>query len=87
VLGAIVAGLADVDAITISLSRLTPSLLKPDHVALAILAAVASDTVSKVGIGAVIGRGPFAAQIASVAVASLLAGAAAFLVTLATLGV
>jgi uncharacterized membrane protein (DUF4010 family) len=87
VLGAIVAGLADVDAITISLSRLTPSLLKPDHVALAILAAVASDTVSKVGIGAVIGRGPFAAQIASVAVASLLAGAAAFLVTLAALGV
>ena len=57
VLGAIVAGLADVDAITISLTRLTPGPLTPDHAALAILAAVASDTVSKVGIGAVIGRG------------------------------
>ena len=35
--------------------------------------------MSKVGIGAVIGRGPFALQIASVAVASLLAGSVAFL--------
>lgn len=86
VLGAIVAGLADVDAITISLTRLTPSPLMPDQAAIAILAAVASDTVSKVGVGAAIGRGPFALQIASVAVASLLAGAAAFLMTLATIG-
>jgi uncharacterized membrane protein (DUF4010 family) len=80
VLGAVVAGLADVDAITISLSRLTPAPLTPDHAALAILAAVASDTVSKIGIGAAIGRGRFALQIAVVAVVSLLAGAAAFLV-------
>jgi uncharacterized membrane protein (DUF4010 family) len=85
VVGAIVAGLADVDAITISLSRLTPGLLAPDHAALAILAAVASDTVSKIGIGAVIGRGRFALEIAVVAVISLVGGTAAFVLTLATL--
>jgi uncharacterized membrane protein (DUF4010 family) len=82
VLGAIVAGLADVDAITVSLTRMTPSPLSAEHAAIAILAAVASDTVSKIGIGAVIGRGRFAAQIAAVAAACILAGAVAFLLTM-----
>src|SRR5262245_9534608 len=82
ILGAIVAGLADVDAITVSLTRLTPAPLTPEHTAIAILAAVASDTVSKIGIGAVIGRGRFASQIAAVAAACLLAGAAACFFTL-----
>lgn len=82
VLGAVVAGLADVDAITVSLTRMTPTPLTAEHAAIAILAAVASDTVSKIGIGAVIGGGRFATQIAAVAAASLLAGAAAFLLML-----
>jgi uncharacterized membrane protein (DUF4010 family) len=82
ILGAAVAGLADVDAITVSLTRLTPAPLTAEHVAIAILAAVASDTVSKIGIGAAIGRGRFALQIAVVAAGCLLAGAATFLFTL-----
>ncbi|NJO35318.1 MAG: MgtC/SapB family protein [Rhodospirillales bacterium] len=79
VLGAVVAGLADVDAITVSLTRMTPTPLTAEHAAVAILAAVASDTVSKIGIGAVIGRGRFAAHIATVAAACLIAGALASL--------
>ena len=82
ILGAVVAGLADVDAITVSLTRLAPTPLTAEHAAIAILAAVASDTVSKIGIGAAIGRGRFALRIAAVAAACLLAGAAAFLFTL-----
>lgn len=82
VLGAVVAGLADVDAITVSLARMTPTPLAAEHAAVAILAAVASDTISKIGIGAVIGRGRFAIQIAAVAAASILAGAVAFLLML-----
>jgi uncharacterized membrane protein (DUF4010 family) len=73
--------MADVDAITVSLTRLTPTPLSAEHAAMGILGAVASDTVSKIGIGAVIGRGRFAWQIAVVAAACLLAGAAAFLFT------
>ena len=81
ILGAVVAGVADVDAITVSLTRLTPTPLTMEDAAIAILAAVASDTASKVGIGAAIGRGRFASQVAAIAAASLLAGAAAFLFT------
>jgi uncharacterized membrane protein (DUF4010 family) len=81
VAGAVVAGIADVDAITVSMVRLTPQTLAPAHAALAILAAVASDTVSKIAIGAVIGRGWFAADLAVMASACLLAGAAAWWLT------
>ena len=57
VAGAIVVGLADVDAVTVSMLRLTPDNLSRAQAVSAILAAVASDTVSKVAIGAAIGRG------------------------------
>jgi uncharacterized membrane protein (DUF4010 family) len=63
VVGAIVVGLVDVDSVTVSISRLTPDPLTSSQAAYAILAAVASDTVSKVAIGAAIGRGWFAAEI------------------------
>jgi uncharacterized membrane protein (DUF4010 family) len=48
---------------------------------LAILAAVASNTVSKIAIGAAIGRGPFAVEIAAMALACLLSGAVALWLT------
>jgi uncharacterized membrane protein (DUF4010 family) len=51
VAGAVVVGLADVDAVTVSMLRLTPETLTGAQAALAILAAVASDTVSKIAIG------------------------------------
>jgi uncharacterized membrane protein (DUF4010 family) len=85
VAGAIVVGLVDVDAITVSMARLTPDTLSPAHAALAILAAVASDTVSKIAIGAAIGRGRFAAEIAVMAFGCIVIGAAAGWLTLTIL--
>jgi uncharacterized membrane protein (DUF4010 family) len=83
VVGAIVVGLVDVDAITVSMARLTPDTLSPADAALAILAAVASDTVSKIAIGAAIGRGRFAAEIAAMALGCIAIGAVAGWLTLA----
>jgi uncharacterized membrane protein (DUF4010 family) len=77
VAGAIVVGLADVDAVTVSMVRLTPDNLSRAQAVSAILAAVVSDTVSKVAIGAAIGRGWFAADLAAMALGSLAAGGAA----------
>jgi uncharacterized membrane protein (DUF4010 family) len=81
VAGAVVVGLADVDAVTVSMLRLTPGTLTAAQAALAILAAVASDTVSKIAIGAAIGRGWFAADLAALAAGCLAAGAAALWLT------
>jgi uncharacterized membrane protein (DUF4010 family) len=85
VAGAIVVGLVDVDAVTVSMLRLTPDTLSRAQAALAILAAVASDTVSKVAIGAAIGRGWFAADLAVMALGCLALGGAATWLTFAFL--
>jgi uncharacterized membrane protein (DUF4010 family) len=77
VAGALILGLADVDAVTVSISRLTPDTLSQTYAALAILAAVASNTVSKIAIGAAIGRGWFAADLAAMAAGCLAVGAVA----------
>jgi uncharacterized membrane protein (DUF4010 family) len=66
--GAIIVGLVDVDSVTISMARLTPGILSLNGAAYAILAAVASDTISKIVIGAGIGRGRFAGEIGAMAV-------------------
>jgi uncharacterized membrane protein (DUF4010 family) len=81
VASAIFAGIADIDAITVSMARLTPETLSASDAALAILAAVASNTVSKVAIGAAIGRGGFAIEIAAMALACLLVGSVALWLT------
>ncbi len=75
VLGAAVAGLVDVDAITIAAARLVPRLLDADTAALAVLAAVATDMLGKIGIALVLGSRRFAAEVAVVALISLAAGA------------
>jgi uncharacterized membrane protein (DUF4010 family) len=85
IIGSAVAGLADVDAISVSMARLAPQTLAPRIASLAILVAVATDTISKVAIGAAIGRGRFALEIAIMALGSLVAGACALLVTNALL--
>lgn len=87
VVGAIVAGLADVDAITVSTARLVPNPLQPEHAALAILAAVVSDTVSKICIGTAIERGRFALLIAAMAALCMCTGAAALAFTVALVGI
>jgi uncharacterized membrane protein (DUF4010 family) len=74
ILGAAAVGIADVDSVAVSVSRLVPHTLHADSAALAILAAVATDTLSKIGIGAAIGRGRFAAEIAAMAAGCLVAG-------------
>jgi uncharacterized membrane protein (DUF4010 family) len=85
VAGAVVVGLADVDAVTVSMLRVTPDTLTRAQAAVAILAAVASDTVSKVAIGATIGRGWFAADLAAMAAGCVGVGAAVAWATLALL--
>ena len=77
VLGAAIAGLLDVDAITIATARLVPHLLEADTAAIAILTAVATDMLGKIGIGLMIGSRRFAFEVAVVALLSLGAGAAA----------
>jgi uncharacterized membrane protein (DUF4010 family) len=86
VAGAVIVGLTDVDAITVSMLRLTPDTLTSAQAVVAILAAVASDTVSKVAIGAAIGRGWFAADLAAMAAGCLAAGAAAAWLTFTLVG-
>jgi uncharacterized membrane protein (DUF4010 family) len=81
--GAAVVGLVDVEAITVSLSRLAPDLLSTQAAAVAILAAVASSTAGKVGIGALIGGVRFAAELATMTLACFLFGAVALWMTLA----
>src|SRR5262245_46477452 len=75
VASAILVGIADVDSVTVSMARLMPNPLTPDQAVYAILAGVASNTVSKIAIGAVIGRGWFAAKIALMALICLAVGA------------
>jgi uncharacterized membrane protein (DUF4010 family) len=83
IIGATFVGLADVDSTTVSMARLTPKPLNPESATFAILAAAASNTLSKIAIGAVVGRGRFAYLIAGMALACLVVGAAALAVTFA----
>jgi uncharacterized membrane protein (DUF4010 family) len=86
VAGAIAIGLADVDAVTVSMARLAPATLSAPQAALAILGAAAGGTVSKAAISAAIGRGTFAAEIAAMAVGCLAIGAGALWATFALIG-
>jgi uncharacterized membrane protein (DUF4010 family) len=75
---AAVVGLVDVDAVSVSLARMTPESLPEREAIVAVLAAVVADTVSKIAIGAGIGRGNFAMRITMMAAGCLAAGFAAF---------
>ena len=79
--GAAIAGLFDVDAVTVSMARLAPGTLSPRNAALAILTAVATDTISKIAIGAALGRGVFALEIGGMALACFVAGGVALWLT------
>ncbi len=78
IIGALALGLADVDAVTVSMARLTPQPLSLQSAALAILAAVVSNNLSKVAIGVAVGRGAFAIEIAVMAFLCFIGGAVAF---------
>jgi uncharacterized membrane protein (DUF4010 family) len=79
IVGAFALGLADVDAVTVSMARLTPQPLSLPNAALAILAAVASNNIAKTAIGAVAGRGAFALEIGLMALLCFGAAAMAYL--------
>jgi uncharacterized membrane protein (DUF4010 family) len=87
ILGAAIVGLVDVDAITVSIARLTPDIMHARTAALAILAAVATDTASKIAIGAVIGRGRFALEVGVMALVCFAAGGVALWGTLSLIAV
>ena len=83
--GAAIAGLFDVDAITVSMARLAPRPLDTQSAALAIIVAAATDTLSKVAIGASLGARRFALELAAMALACFLAGGIALWLTFALL--
>jgi uncharacterized membrane protein (DUF4010 family) len=80
-LGAAIVGLVDVDAITVSISRLVPDTLTRQDGAIAVLTAVATNTLSKIAIGAGIGRGVFALEIAGMGFVCFIAGGLALWLT------
>jgi len=80
-LGAAVVGIADVDSIVVSAAMLAPTPLSLHSVALIVLTAVATNTAGKVVIGASIGRGAFAVEIACMAIACFVAGGLALALT------
>jgi uncharacterized membrane protein (DUF4010 family) len=71
--GAVVMGLADVDAVAVSMAQLAPQPLSTAAASYAILAAVASNTASKLALGAAIGRGWFALEMALMSLAVVVA--------------
>jgi len=85
-LGAAGVGLADVDSVTIAMSRLVPAPLGEVGAASAILAAVASNMASKLAIAGIVGRGRFAGEVAAMTAACWLAGLAALWASLTLAG-
>ncbi|TGY90521.1 DUF4010 domain-containing protein [Marinicauda algicola] len=71
---AAIAGLVDVDAITLAAGRMIGAEVAAATGVLAALVAVAADTVSKAGLGAVFGRGAFALPYGLASLAALVAG-------------
>ncbi|HEX7565040.1 MAG TPA: DUF4010 domain-containing protein, partial [Bradyrhizobium sp.] len=86
-LGATVAGVADVDAVTVAMVRLVPQTLGPRDAAVAALAAVAANTIGKIAVAAFIAGGRFAAEISLMALGCLIAGAVALWMTFSLLPV
>jgi uncharacterized membrane protein (DUF4010 family) len=84
-LGAMVAGVADADAVTVAMTRLVPQTLSPRSAAVAMLAAVAANTIGKIVVGAVIAGGRFAVEISLMALGCLAAGAVALWMTVSLL--
>jgi uncharacterized membrane protein (DUF4010 family) len=83
VVGAAALGLADVDAVTVSMARLAPQPLGVHSASYAILAAVASNTLTKLAIGAAVGRGWFAVEVAAMSLGSIFAAGVALWLALA----
>ncbi|HEY6022841.1 MAG TPA: DUF4010 domain-containing protein [Pseudolabrys sp.] len=82
ILGAAAMGLADVDAITVSIARLAPQTLPQQSAAFAVLSAVATNMLSKMLIGTVLGSRAFALYLAAISTATFAAAGIALWLTL-----
>jgi uncharacterized membrane protein (DUF4010 family) len=71
--GAAVLGLADVDSVTVAMTRLVPHPLGEFDAGTAILVAVVSNMIAKLGLSVAFGRGRFAAGVAAMSLACWLA--------------
>ena len=74
-IGAAAIGLADVDTVTVAMSRLVPAPLSAFSASMAILVAVLSNTASKLALAIALGRGRFATEVAAMTVLCWIAGA------------
>ncbi len=83
VLSAALVGLADVDSVAVSITHLGPETLAETSAVLAILTAAAANTLSKLAIGAGIGRGAFAVGLAVMSFGCLAVGGAVLWATFA----
>lgn len=83
ILGAAIAGLADVDAVTISVARLVPGSLSEAAAATAIMVAVSANTICKAAIAAAVGRGAFALAVIGISAGCLAAAGATLGATIA----
>lgn len=81
-IGAVVLGLADVDAVTVATARMVPGPLSETGASLAILGAVASNMAAKVALSFGLGGGRFAVDVAAMSAACWLAGGLALWGTL-----
>jgi uncharacterized membrane protein (DUF4010 family) len=82
ILGAAAMGIADVDAITVSIASLGSRVLSDQSAAFAILSAVATNMLAKLAIGVAIGSGSFALYLGIVSLACFAAAGIALWVTL-----
>jgi uncharacterized membrane protein (DUF4010 family) len=82
IFGAAAMGLADVDAITVSIARLAPQILSEQSAVLAILTAVATNMLSKLMIGAIIGSRRFVIYVAGISAACFVAAGIVLWLTL-----
>ena len=82
IVGAAAMGLADVDAITVSMTRLVPQILSQQTAVFAILTAVATNTLSKLAIGTVLGSRAFALYLAGISAVCFAAAGIALWITL-----
>jgi uncharacterized membrane protein (DUF4010 family) len=76
-ISAAVTGLFDVDAMTVSMARLSPGIIPTDAAAVAILVGVASATLGKIAIAALMGRGRFALAVGGMSLLCVAMGALA----------
>jgi uncharacterized membrane protein (DUF4010 family) len=79
IVAALVTGAGDVDAVTVSMTKLAPATLDVRQAALAVLAAALSNTVVKAVMGATIAGGRFALAVALSTLAAIAAGVVAWL--------